>query len=402
MKKLAIAIALIAACSGTVHAQSSVTLYGIIDTGFGYQSSQTKLGSTSGGHSVVMMNGGGVTYGDRFGLRGTEDLGGGYKTIFQIEQGFNIANGTQATSGLMFSRQAYIGLTNETYGSLTVGRQYASYFQLMSPFGPSPYLSGFYGAHPGDIDGLDIGYRVNNTVLYTSPTLYGVTASASYSLGGSPGSFNAGSTWTAAVSYVQGPIGVGAGLSRINNSTNGGGAWGANSTTSANGAQEGVSALSNGYQTAQAQQRFAVGASYAFTSAFDVRGVYTNVQFVPGIGSLFHDLAIFNTGGVVMHWKPAVEWDFDAGYSYTRATKANGVNSAAQYQEVTLAQYYALSKRTTIYAIASYTHSNGQTLGTSGAGHIIDATATVGDGFNAAPSSTHNLFAAGIGISHKF
>ncbi len=61
-----------------VFAQNSVTLYGIIDSGFGYQSSQTTLGSTSGGHSAVKMING-VWAGSRFGLKGTEDLGGARK-----------------------------------------------------------------------------------------------------------------------------------------------------------------------------------------------------------------------------------------------------------------------------------------------------------------------------------
>ncbi|WP_343657920.1 porin, partial [Paraburkholderia caribensis] len=62
-------------------AQSSVTLYGIVDNGIGYQSSSTTLGSTTGGHSSVKMVTG-VWAGSRFGLKGAEDLGGGTKAIF--------------------------------------------------------------------------------------------------------------------------------------------------------------------------------------------------------------------------------------------------------------------------------------------------------------------------------
>lgn len=387
--------------SVSAFAQSSVTLYGIVDNGFSYQSNQTKLGATSGGHSVISMNQG-VVYGNRLGLKGSEDLGDGTKAVFVLEQGFNIANGAQQTSGLMFSRQAYVGLSNDRYGSLTLGRQYASYFQLMSPLGPAPWLTGYFGAHPGDIDGLDVGYRANNTVLYMSPTLYGFTASASYSVGGTSGDFNAGSTWTAAMTYSRGHISLGAGFSRINNSTIGGGPWGANSTTSNGSAQAGVSALTNGYQTAQAQQRFAAGASYTFSSVLDIRAIYTNVQYIPGIGSLFRDEAIFNTAGVVVHWRPTPVWDLDAGYSYTRSTKANGIADSARYQQITLTEHYALSKRTGLYATEAYTRASGQTLGTNGAGNIIEATATIGDGFNSTPSASRNLFAAGIGIYHKF
>ncbi|CAE6958952.1 porin [Paraburkholderia domus] len=382
-------------------AQSSVTLYGIVDTGFGYQTSATTLGSTTGGRSAVKMITG-VWAGSRFGLKGAEDLGGGTKAIFLFEEGFNSATGAQSTSGLMFNRQSYVGVTNGTYGSLTAGRQYASYYQLLSPYSPTTWLTGFYGAHPGDLDGLDTIYRANNTIEYMSPKFYGVTVSGSYSFGGVAGSVNRGSTWSMAVQYANGPVGLAVGFSRINNSTLGGGAFGTDSTTSNAGAQAGVSAVTNGYATAQAQQRFAVGGGYTFGGGFDITAIYSNVQYIPGIGSKFTDTEIFNTGGVVLHWKATVAWDFATGYSYTRATKANGITSSAQYQQVNLSEYYALSKRTALYALQAYQRANGKTLGTTGGGNIINATATIGDGFQTSPSSSRSMFAAGVGIIHRF
>jgi predicted porin len=391
----------IAVSHGYASAQNSVTLYGAIDNGISYQTSQTSLGSTSGGRSAVkMMNG--VWLGSRFGLKGSEDLGNGNKAVFTLEQGFNSASGAQATNGLMFSRQAFVGLTNPSYGSLTTGRQYASYYQLMSPFGPTQVLTGYFGAHPGDIDGLDTGYRANNTFLYMSPQWYGLTVSGSYSLAGVAGSVNRGSTWTAAIAYSRGPIGFGAGFSRINNSTIGGGIYGADSTTSNLGAQPGISSLTSGYQTAQAQQRFALGASYVFNDAFDIRAIYTNVQYIPGAASKFNNEAIFNTGGVTLHWKPSVTWDFASGYSYTRVAKGNGISNGAQYQQFNLSEYYALSKRTGLYGVQGYTRANGSTLGTSGTGNIVEATATVGDGFNSTPSSSRSVLAVGFGLVHRF
>ncbi|WP_341318616.1 porin [Paraburkholderia sp. IMGN_8] len=389
------------ATSVPAFAQSSVTLYGIVDNGIAYQSNSTSLGSTSGGKSVVKMTPG-VWAGSRFGLKGAEDLGGNTKAIFQLESGLNSATGAQQYANAMFGRQAWVGVTNPAYGTFTAGRQYASYYQLLSPYSPTTWITGFYGAHPGDIDGLDTIYRANNTLEYTSPKLHGLTVSGSYSLGGVAGSVNQGSTWAAAVQYAMGPVGFAVGFSRINNSTSGGGAWGADSTTTNGGSQIGVSALTNGYQTAQAQQRFAVGAGYTFNSAWDVTATYSNVQYIPGSGSKFHDTAIFNTGGAVLHWKPLTTWDFGAGYSYTRATRANGIQSNAQYQQFNLSEYYALSKRTGLYALEAYQRANGKTLGTNGAGQIINATATIGDGFNSTPSSSASQFAFGVGIVHRF
>ncbi len=83
--------------AGVAYAQSSVTLYGIVDTGIGWQSSQTSLGSTAGGKSVVKMING-IWAGSRFGLKGAEDLGGGLKAIFQLEEGFNSATGARKRS----------------------------------------------------------------------------------------------------------------------------------------------------------------------------------------------------------------------------------------------------------------------------------------------------------------
>ncbi|WP_116141609.1 porin [Trinickia diaoshuihuensis] len=399
MKKTTIATAAFAALASQLAcAQGSVTLYGVVDNGLAYQNNGTTLGSPAAGHSLVKMSTG-VWLGDRFGLKGSENLGGGSKAIFTLESGFSAANGaSQYTNGL-FTRQAWVGITNDTYGTLTAGRQYTAYYTLLAPYSPTTWLTGYFGAHPGDIDSLDTLYRANNSLVYMSPSLHGFTFGGSYSFGGEPGSVNAGSTWSAGVQYQQGAFGIAAAFQRINNSTSGGGAWGADSTTSNGGAQTAVSAINNGYVTAQAQQRVAITAGYKFSSAWDVSASYSNVQYVPGVNSTFRDTAIFNTVGAVLHFKPAAAWDFGAGYAYTRATKANGVTKGAQYQQFTLTQYYSLSKRTGLYAAQAYQHASGQTMNK---GAIVDATATIGDGFSGNPSSTRNQIGVGVGIVHRF
>src|SRR5476651_2582534 len=298
-----LSVAGVSCIASPAFAQSSVTLYGIVDTALVYANDQASLGSTSGGHSVTKLASG-IWAGSRFGLKGAEDLGGGTKAIFQLESGFNSTSGAQQYTNAEFGRQAWVGATNPTYGTFTAGRQYTSYYSLLSSYSPTNWLTGFYGAHPGDLDELDTIYRANNSLVYTSPKLYGFTASGSYSFAGVPGSVNQGSTWSGAVQYANGPFGIAAGITRINNSTPGGGAFGTDSTTNSAG-QSGVSAVTNGYQTAQAQQRFAVGTGYAFNSAWDVSATYSNVQYIPGIHSLFRDTAIFNTAGAVLHWHAA-------------------------------------------------------------------------------------------------
>ncbi|SAL66593.1 outer membrane protein (porin) [Caballeronia udeis] len=119
----------------------------------------------------------------------------------------------------------------------------------------------------------------------------------------------------------------------------------------------------------------------------DISASYSNVQYIAGSGSKFFYTQIWNTGGIVLHYKPLTVLDLAAGYSYTRATEANGITSAASYQQFTLSQYYSLSKRTGLYFVEAYQLAGGQTLGTNGAGDIINATADIGDGQNSAPSS---------------
>ncbi|WP_250451603.1 porin [Caballeronia sp. ATUFL_M2_KS44] len=394
------------AAAAPAFAQSSVTLYGIVDDSIVYQSSQTNLAKSQAGRSNVKMASG-IWAGSRFGLKGAEDLGGGNKAIFQLESGFNINNGAQQYANAMFGRQAWVGLTNPTFGTLTVGRQYTSYYTLMAPYSPTNWLTGYFGAHPGDLDELDTIYRANNSVVYTSPKLYGFTVSGSYSFAGVPDSVYQGSTWSAAIQYSQGPIGGTVAFTRINNSTVGGGVYGDASTTNTAG-QSGVSAVTNGYQGAQAQNRFAVGLGYTFNSAWDITATYTNVQYIPGIASKFTDEAVFNTAGTVLHWKASSAWDFAAGYSYTWASKANGINDAASYHQFNLSQYYSLSKRTGLYALEAFQRANGRTLANptfTPAGPVnaqTNANATIGDGFQTTPSASRSMFAAGVGIIHRF
>src|SRR6201992_3012784 len=92
------------------HAQSSVTLYGIIDAGLTYTNNQ------GGSHNFKETSG--SINGSRWGMRGSEDLGGGLKAIFTLENGFNITNGTLGQGGREFGRQAFVGLSSDRFGTV--------------------------------------------------------------------------------------------------------------------------------------------------------------------------------------------------------------------------------------------------------------------------------------------
>src|SRR5471030_3382439 len=109
MKKTYLALTAMGAFS-VAHAQSSVTLYGIIDEGINYA-------SNSGGHTLYNLSSG-VLQGSRFGLRGKEDLGSGLSAVFVLENGFDVNTGKLGQGGLMFGRQAWTGLSSDQ-GTLT-------------------------------------------------------------------------------------------------------------------------------------------------------------------------------------------------------------------------------------------------------------------------------------------
>src|ERR1700712_516811 len=118
MKKSLLALAALGTFAGAAQAQSSVTLYGIIDAGFVYNNNQA-------GQKLYSLNSGNLQ-GSRWGLRGTEDLGGGLKAIFVLENGFDVNTGKLGQSGLEFGRSAYVGLSSAQFGTVTLGRQYDS------------------------------------------------------------------------------------------------------------------------------------------------------------------------------------------------------------------------------------------------------------------------------------
>lgn len=197
------------------HAQSSVTLYGIIDEAVRFDTHQT----TTGGKLYTMGSGGQLS-GSRWGLQGTEDLGSGMKAFFQLEAGFTPNTGVpqQATASgaqRLFGRTAIVGLSSDTYGSIILGRQYTLVHEMAYThdlYALSNYTGtlGFQGA------GETGGGRLDNTVRYTSPTLYGFTLRGAYTFGNTAGDTHRASSPAVSLSYDHGPLSVGAAYQVIN------------------------------------------------------------------------------------------------------------------------------------------------------------------------------------------
>src|ERR1700722_18398714 len=120
MKNKILFATLLAACTTAAHAQSSVTLYGILDNVVSY-TSNVRVGTNEGSSNVALSNA--MMQGNRWGLKGAEDLGGGLKALFVLEDGFTLSNGKLGQGGREFGRGAYVGLSSNSLGTVTLGRQ---------------------------------------------------------------------------------------------------------------------------------------------------------------------------------------------------------------------------------------------------------------------------------------
>ncbi len=192
--------------AATAHAQSSVTLYGVVDTGVTYTNNQQ-------GHSAWEATSGNESA-PRWGLMGTEDLGGGLKTTFRLENGFNIDNGQLGQGGRLFGRQAFVGMSSDKLGTVTLGRQYNAVQDILGNMQISGTLTG-YAAHPHDNDDINNTFRTNNSAKYVSPSIAGLQTNLMYGFSNATG-FASNNSWSAGVKYTNGPLNLGAAYAHMN------------------------------------------------------------------------------------------------------------------------------------------------------------------------------------------
>ena len=256
MKRTLLAAAIPAILLSTAaHAQSSVTLYGLIDEGFDF----TSNGAGHRGYEMVS----GDAAGSRWGLKGSEDLGNGLKGIFLLENGFNTNTGQLGQGGLEFGRQAYVGLSSVHYGTFTMGRQYDPTVDMWSGFTAAGNTMGDLAAHPFDNDNADWDYRIQNSVKYVSPTYAGFTGEAMYGFSNQAGAFANNRMYSAAGTYKMG--GFAAALAYMKTDNGGANASGAasNNTT---------------VFTADSQQNIDAGVSYTFSNNAMLAFAYSHVD----------------------------------------------------------------------------------------------------------------------------
>lgn len=366
MKKIAFAL-LASAATSLTYAQSSVTLYGIID-----EAVRMDTHANAAGGKLFTMGSGGELSGSRWGLQGTEDLGGGYQAIFQLEAGFTPNTGvsqqsTAAGTARLFGRTAMVGLVSP-YGTLAMGRQYTlvhemGYTHDIYAFSNYTGTTGFQGA------GETGGGRLDNTARYTSPTYAGFTARAAYTFGQVAGDMHKNSSPAVSLTFDRGPLSVGAAYQVINN------IGGLTPTTSAYGSTYfGITIPDS------AQKVFTVGATYKVGKA-TLYGSYIYSHVYPADyrnDSFSAALGYWVTPAWRLSLPLYVDFLHHAGTSGTRFTGGPTMD-------------YFLSKSTDVYVGVDYSHLSGAWV------------TLAGNASSNQPFYGYNSqFEATIGLRHKF
>jgi predicted porin len=397
---------------GQAHAQSSVTLYGLIDEGLMYTNS-VQTSSTPGAHNgksqVALVDGASGIGGSRWGITGTEDLGGGLKTIFTLENGFNINNGTLGQGGLMFGRQAFVGLSAPA-GTVTIGRQYNTVTDFVFSTSVAGLVPGHLGAHPDDIDDAGHSQRINNTIKFKSATFDGITIGGMYGLGGVAGNFTQKQFWSGAVSYVAGPLTVAAGYTDARNPNlsyfGTGGTSGPATSNNMGSIGSATEAASNpvfsGFSSARSLRIAEGGARYQIGDG-TVGAMFSHVNFSnlgdssSGPNPLgYSGSAIFNDVEINGGYTFGPAFQVAAAYNYLHGasvTGSGGATGGVTYHQGLLSAAYFLSKRTELYAIAIYQKANGRdSLNQPAVASITGVS----------PSATDHQAVVRLGILHRF
>ncbi|AUT76123.1 porin [Paraburkholderia hospita] len=350
-----------------VCAQSSVNLNGVIDGGITYVNKQR------GGSSTLLDSG--ILTPTVLSMHGAEDLGGGYKAVFELTSQFDLGSGTTIPeAGQIFGRTAYVGLSNQRFGTLTFGNQYDFMFEFLSlgRYDGALLFGGLYDFRQGPFTALEVpnnptgsfdfdrmagATRVQNSVKYRTPDVAGLALGALYGFGAVPGALSENSTISVGANYERGPIGLGAAYVEVK-----------------------YPQLSNGHDGIR---NFGFGAHYDFAKIL-VMLLYTNTK---NTQSGAH-IDVFKGGGL---WRISGPWAFGLDYQYM---KGNAVLEDNHAYQVTTAVQYSFSKQTVAYIEAVYQNAAGD-------GGLTRAWI---NGLNQADgaSSNHSQALTRVGLQMKF
>lgn len=345
MKKSLIAAAVVAALPAFAQAQTNVTMYGIVDASVNI----IDLGDNSRNALTV---GHGTMSTSRWGVRGSEDLGGGLKAVFQLEAG--VANDTGAHDSAFFQRTAQVGLSGG-FGTVKLGRGYTPAFRMHGTWDALSY--GLFNnlltaTVPVSIGGADTAVtRFSNGIYYDSPSFGGITINAAYAAGEATLESvdrSAGEGMDISIGYKGGPLNVGGYFQQTKDAT-------ANET-----------------------QRFGIGGGYQFGS-FKLVGGYSESE-VDG----FDSYSAASIGGVMK---------LGTGSVHAQVIALSNDNAAdADALAFALAYVHPMSKRTNLYAHFGITKNDDN--GTFGM--------RTGAENNLADAPGSDVKGLGVGIRHVF
>ncbi|MFM0209982.1 porin [Paraburkholderia sediminicola] len=366
-------VAVLAVFASAAHAQSSVTLYGAIDSGVFYQStSASSFAPNAHNNGSVAGLKDGSLYGSFWGIRGTEDIGGGYKVNFRLQGVFNSSNGklglpdTTGTTAV-FNQQTTVGLSGP-FGTFDAGRQYTPMIYAMADTDvrAAQYFGSILGAWlglnqaagwPGTNTNVPLGALYDsNALVYQTPKFYGASAALEYAPGGVPGQIQGGTRESAVLRYSN----YGLNLSAVY--------YNAHDTNLA-------AATPTGYDNNRL---------YYFGAKYTVRGVSVSASY--GIGknpsnSILADYEMIS-GGLGYQFTPFFK--VTSGFYYLK-DRNKSENHSSEYA---VGAEYSLSKRTIVSAQVGYVANHGTMNQTIMYGQIV------------APGVSTT--AAMIGLRHSF
>lgn len=341
------------AVSGGAHAQSSVTLYGILDSGVEYVSHAAKQGSGS----LFRLNTGN-RINSRWGITGKEDLGGGLRAIFTLESGIAMNNGTLQQGGRLFGRQAFVGLESDRYGAIMMGRQMTPMYRFFLALDPLNYSS--YGLSAQDAQFVG---RADNSIAYLGHTgpfelnaLYSFGYDSTVVNGGQvPGAFRVGKQYDIGARYRQGPFNL----------------------TFAYEQRQGQSIAS----ASDSERRYVAGGSWQIGDATLYGGYELLLNNVPTTleASPPQTMAF---AGVRYKVTPQIELSAASYYHAFRLVSAHAISSGVNAD-------YWLSKRTALYTDVTYVINSAKSA--------LSAT-----GSTTPVATGANQLAVAIGIVHTF
>lgn len=357
MKKSTLLGMLIYGAFGSAFAQSSVTLYGSLDSGLAYV-------NNSGGHALFEANQSNMQP-DRWGISGVEDLGGGLHALFRLENGFFTNTGTLVNTNSFFNRQAYVGLESDQFGGLTLGHQSALSFDMLAPFANVYAGNSWNMLHPGNVDGLanTATSSINNAVKYRSPTWSGLYIAALFGFGNTT-NFQYGTTSSVALHYGRGPFEASMFYQNQHNQ-----AFALSSLVLGTFQDQPAASY-----VADRAQFWGAGASYRL-NAIKLHVLYTRVK-----------LESKNFADVYQAWDSGAEWSVTAATTLTAGANTTTFD-AHRWTQVGLGYIYSLSKRTQIYLQGVYEHANPGSFAALSIGGV---------------SSTNNQLLFLTGIHHNF